>query len=153
MAEIQNFVRWNGSMKLGIPIIDDQHTNLLRIVDNLQLTCQKGTDCANLRFIGAASEAIEYIRYHFATEEKLMKLLEYPKFNEHINEHKDCLLDLSYISGQFKGEQNPDYQQFVIFLNEWIVTHVCESDRNFAHYFLTMQHHSKLKVLAVGGLA
>jgi len=153
MAEIQDFIRWNGSMKLGIPVIDEQHTNLIRIVDNLQLTCQKGTECANQRFIGAANEAIEYVKYHIATEEKLMRLLEYPKYYEHKNEHKDFLWDLSYISGKFKTEQSPDFRQFVIFLNEWIVTHVCDSDRHFANYFFNMQHHSKLKVLAVGGLA
>jgi hemerythrin len=140
-------------MKLGIPIIDEQHTNLMRIVDNLQLTCQKGTDWAHERFIGAASEAIEYTKYHFATEEKLMKLLEYPKYIEHMNEHKDCLWDLSYTFRQFTDDQNPDFNQFVIYLNEWIVSHVCESDRHFANYFFNMQHHSKLKVLAVGGLA
>jgi len=153
MAEIQDFIRWNAGMKLGIPIIDEQHTNLSRIVDNLQLTCSKGADGAHERFIGAASEAIEYIKYHFATEEKLMKLLEYPKFNEHKNEHKDCLWDLSYISRQFQDEPNPDFQQFIAYLNEWFVTHVCDSDRHFANYFFNMQHHSKLKVLAVGGLA
>ena len=153
MAEIQDFIRWNGSMKLGIPIIDEQHANLIRIVDNLQLTCNKGTECVQQRFIGASSEAIEYIKYHFATEEKLMRLLEYPKYNEHRNEHKDCLWDLTYIFRQFSDEQNPDFRQFVIFLNEWIVTHVCDSDRHFANYFFNMQHHSKLKVLAVGGLA
>jgi hemerythrin len=153
MAEIQDFIRWKAGMKLGIQIIDEQHTNLIRIVDNLQLTCHKGTELSNHRFIGAAGEAIDYIKYHFATEEKLMRLLEYTKYEEHKNEHKDCLWDLSYIYSQFKDEKNPDFRQFVIFLNEWIVTHVCDSDRHFANYFHTMQHHSKLKVLAVGGLA
>ena len=153
MAEIQDFIRWNGSMKLGIPILDDQHTNLSRIVDNLQLTCQKGTDCAHQRFISAASEAIEYIKYHFATEEKLMKLLDYPKYNDHMNEHKDCLWELTCISEQFRNAEYSDFQQFVVFLNGWIVTHVCNTDRSLANYFFSMQHHSKLKVLAVGGLA
>jgi len=153
MAEIQEFIRWSAGMKLGIPIIDEQHTNLIRIVDNLQLTCNKGTDCVRERFIGAANEAIEYIKFHFTTEEKLMKLLDYPKYNDHMNEHKDCLWDLSYSSSLFMDEQNPDFRQFVLYLNEWIVTHVCDSDRHFANYFFNMQHHSKLKVLAVGGLA
>ncbi|MDR1802256.1 MAG: hemerythrin family protein [Treponema sp.] len=153
MAEIQDFIRWDGSMKLGIPILDEQHVNLVRIADNLQLTNSKSSDHTHNRFIGAASEAIEYIKYHFATEEKLMRLLEYPNYNEHINEHKDCLWDLLYSSSQFKNEQNADFRQFVIFLNEWIVTHISDSDKDFANYFHSMQHHSKLKVLAVGGLA
>jgi len=153
MAEIQDFIRWNGSMKLGIPIIDEQHSNLSRMVDNLQLICHKGPDCTNQRFIGAAGEAIEYMKYHFATEEKLMRLLEYPKYHEHMKEHKDCLLDISNTANQFKTEQNQDFRQFVIFLNEWMMTHVSDSDRHFANYFFNMQHHSKLKVLAVGGLA
>jgi len=153
MAEIQEFIRWNASMKLGIPIIDEQHTNLMRIVDNLQLTSEKCTDYARQRFIGAANEAIEYIKYHFATEEKLMKLLEYPKNTEHLNEHKGCLWELTTISEQFRDEEYSDFRQFIVYLNEWIVTHVCGSDRHFANYFFNMQHHSKLKVLAVGGLA
>ena len=153
MADIQDFIRRNGSVKLGIPILDEQHTNLSRIIGNLQLTCQKGADFANERFIGAANEAIEYVKYHFATEEKLMKLLEYPKFNEHKNEHNDCLWELIYTSRRFASEECPDFRQFVIFLNEWVESHVSDSDRNFVNYFFTMQHHSKLKILAVGGLA
>ena len=153
MAEVRDFIRWKVGMKLGIPLIDEQHANLLRIIDNLQLTCDKSADNNGQRFIGAANEAIGYVKYHFATEEKLMRLLEYPEYAGHREDHKDFLRELMSLCREFKSEENPDFQYFVDFLNEWVVSHVCDADRNFVDYFYNMQHHSKLKVLAVGALA
>ena len=151
-VHLKELTKWNGGMKVGIPVIDEQHANLFRIVNNLQstylLACQNDTDSTNQRFIGAAHEAIDYIKYHFGTEEKLMKLLEYPEYAEHKNEHKEFMWEIVYLSKQFKDKQLNEYQQFINFLNEWILSHIIVSDKNFADYFINMQHHNKLKVLA-----
>ena len=150
--EVQDLTGWNGGMKLGIPVIDEQHANLFRIVNNLQATynmiCQNDMDTTYQRFIGAAQEVIDYIKYHFGTEEKLMKLLEYPEYADHRSEHKDFLWELMYLSKQFKDKQLSEFQQFITFLNEWVLTHIIVADKNFADYFINMQHHNKLKVLA-----
>jgi len=159
MAEVQDFIRWTVGMKLGVPIIDEQHANLVRIVDNLQLscnklmssklTCGKSTNHAAQRFIGSVQEAIGYMKQHSATEEKLMKLLEYPRYSEHMDEHIEFHDELVSLFIRLKTEENPDFRQFVVFLNERIGTHVCDSDKDFVDYFRSTQHHTKLKVLAV----
>ena len=150
--EVQDYARWNGSMRLGIPLIDEQHANLFRIMNNLQATynvvCQSEIEVTDQRFIGAAQEAIDYIKYHFGTEEKLMKLLEYPEYDGHKNDHKEFLWELICLSKQFKNKQFALFQQFNNFLNEWILSHVIDADKNFADFFINMQHHNKLKVLA-----
>ena len=151
-VEVKDLARWNGGMKLGIPVIDEQHANLFRIINNLQstylLVCEGDMENTYQRFVGAAQEATDYMKYHFGTEEKLMKLLEYSEYAEHKNEHKEFLWELMFLAKQFKDKQLSDYQQFINFFNEWFLSHIIVADKNFADYFINMQHHNKLKVLA-----
>ena len=91
----------NDHLNFGIPILDSQHANLLRIVDNLRMTCLKGKDTAHLRFIRAVYEAADYAQYHFSTEEKLLSLLEFPEYHDHKKEHTDFIWKILSWINQF----------------------------------------------------
>jgi len=135
---------------LGIPIIDRQHANLIRITNNLNFACQKGLDTANLRFINAVNEAVDYVKYHFSTEEKLMVLLEYPELIQHKREHGDFVWEIICCAKQFEEGQELVPEKFAAFLGKWIYTHIASSDKMFADYFGGMNHHSKLRLILGG---
>ena len=147
MGDEQSFSTWDKDL-LGIPIIDRQHANLIRIAKNLRLAHRKGSDDSNQRFLRAAQEALDYAKFHFNTEEKLMRLLEYPEYSDHKKEHEDFSMEILSRCKQIRNEQHSISNEFVGFLDEWIKSHINVSDRIFADYFRTMPHHNKLKILA-----
>ena len=151
MIQERNNVESDVLLIFGIPIIDTQHANLVRIANNLWSSCQKGNDTANLRFIRAVHEAADYAQYHFSTEEKLLSLLEFPEFLDHKKEHADFLWKILNWVKEFQEEQNNNPEEFVYFINEWLRSHIDVSDRAFADYFLAMKHHGKLRLILSDG--
>ena len=150
MGEVHEYTGMDKNLVLDIPIIDKQHSNLVRIAKNLQFTCQKNQEAANHRFISAVHEAVEFVRYHFSTEEKLMKLMEYPDLAAHKREHADFIWEILSRSKQFQAGQSAIPTQFAHFLNEWVQYHIGVTDRLFADYFLNMEHHGKLRLSLAG---
>ena len=140
----------NDLMVLGIPILDMQHANLVRIVGNLRLACQNGIETSNVRFIYAVHEAVDYAKYHFSTEEKLLALLEYPDHHQHKREHWDFIWEILNLAKQFEEGQGLSPEKFVDFFGKWLNSHIALSDKVFADYFLTMKHHAKLKLILCG---
>ena len=132
---------------LGIPVIDKQHENLLRIVSNLHLAYLKTTESGNYRLMQAAYEAVGYIKYHFGTEEKLMGLLGFPGFSHHKREHEDFLTELLNRYNKFQEDNNFAQNSFVSLLREWVLSHIEVYDRVFADFLLNMKHHAKIKLI------
>jgi len=131
----------------GIPVLDTQHANLVRICNNLRTACLNGVETSNNRFQRAVQEAADYARYHFSTEEKLMSILEYPDFYEHKREHGDFVWEILSRSKQLlKGEEFLP-EKFVHFISEWIENHTGIYDKAFSDYFISMKHHGKLKLI------
>ena len=147
MGDEQGFSAWEEEL-LGIPVIDRQHANLIRITNNLHLVHRKGAGNSSRRFISAAHEAVDYVKFHFSTEEKLMKLMEYPDYSGHKKEHEEFTKEILSRCERFQSEEHHLSREFAGFMNVWVKNHISVFDRNFTEYFLTMPHHNKLKILA-----
>ena len=134
-----------GRLILGIPVIDKQHEDLFRILNKLHLLCSKTVESGNYTLMQAAYEAIDYIKYHFRTEEKLMGLLGFPGFSHHKREHDNFLIELLNHYNQLKEDNNLAPNSFVSLLREWAFPHFEVYDKVFADFLLNMKHHAKIK--------
>jgi hemerythrin len=134
----------------GIPVLDTQHANLVRICNNLRMACLNGVETKNNRFQRAIHEAADYARYHFSTEEKLMSILEYHGFYDHKKEHDEFIWEVLSRSKQLIEGDKQLAEKFVHFLNDWIRNHIALYDKAFSDYFLSMKHHGKLKLILSG---
>ena len=153
MTENTDFAILDERLLLGIPVIDKQHANLIRITNNLHFACYKSTETDNFRIIQAVNEAIDYIQYHFTTEEKLMNLADFPGYPGHKIEHENFIMDFM---GRFKqlqdDEQDYTPEEFAVFLSKWILYHIGVSDTAFASFFLNMRKYGKLRLILAGEL-
>ena len=152
----EEYINQNEHIQLGIPIIDEQHANLIRIAGNLQFMCQKVAETTNYRFSQAIFEALEYAKYHFNLEEKLMMLLDYPDFSGHKKEHSDFISEILGHSKHFQDEEASDPARLedlhttTDFVGKWIQSHINSLDRSFADYFFSLNHHGKLRMSLAG---
>ena len=135
---------------LGIPVIDQQHANLLRITNNLHSVCLNSAKIEKFRLIRAIREAIDYIRQHFNTEEKLMQLSNYPGFLEHKKMHSDFIWEILSHFGQFEDDQKDTPQKFAQYFSDWVNLHIVDSDKEFAEFFLNVKQPSKLRMVLSG---
>ena len=145
----ENYTVFSDRLLLGIPIIDEQHTNLVRMTNNLRYACLKGQETASHRFLRSVEEIIDFFHLHFQTEEKLMSILEFDGMYDHQKEHDEFFWNMLDYAKMFREGQSSAPDPFVRLLSDWIPSHISFSDRLFADYCLNMEHHCKMKLTLV----
>jgi hemerythrin len=141
MAE-NDFVTWEERYELGIPQIDDQHKELLRLTNTLFAACREGA--ARDAFKDAIKGAVDYVKEHFSYEEKLLERISYPELTDHKKQHEIFVKKVLDDVRNFESGQTFVPNAFVRFLKDWILTHIALSDRKYADYILKLKREGKL---------
>eukprot|EP00727_Mastigamoeba_balamuthi_P003511 m51a1_g13157 hypothetical protein (261) ;mRNA; f:37880-38905 len=126
-------LEWMRKYSIGIFEIDVQHKKLFDIIFTLQKLKDHNYDGAEAVIGGC----IDYTKYHFATEEKLMKVAGYPGFPKQKSEHKtfvDKCLEAVY---SFDFGDMPAIDRFSDFLFDWLVQHIQDSDHELGDWLLS----------------
>jgi len=119
-------IEWQDSYSVGVPVLDAQHKNLIRLINLLEDEKQKD---GMIAFVFDELDA--YIREHFRAEEKMMEEAAYPDLEEHKEGHRafnDWLssVRIAYDSG---GASSFYIAESVIaFLKNWLVSHILVTD-------------------------
>ena len=121
---------WQPSFNLGIPIVDEQHKGIVSTINSLCFAIQNKHGNEMLRpVIGMVNE---YTRIHFEIEEDFLKKCGYPDLEKHRALHKELTQALSHTSKD--SIWNKDPQEFLTFLKDWWINHICKEDQAFTQY-------------------
>jgi len=130
----ENLVTWNESYSVGLELIDNQHKELVKMVNSLFAGCKQGVVSADIAYLRTISKALEYARIHFSDEEKYMSLVKYPKLEEHKKEHEEFVVEIKASMKLFEeGKTEPI--DMANFLKNWLLNHIAISDKQYAPYF------------------
>ncbi|MDR1618463.1 MAG: bacteriohemerythrin [Treponema sp.] len=132
-------VEWDESYSLGIPIIDRQHKKLIDMTNTLYKGCLAGDGAAQTWFMRTIHDAVEYVRYHFTTEEKLLQRIGYPEFAAHKKQHEDFVRKIIEEVQSFNDGKRFVPNNFVRFLRDWVLAHIAVSDKLYAKYLLSLK--------------
>jgi len=150
-----DFMQWTDKLTLGIQEIDDQHLVVFRVLERLAEAAQRmpagsplldrvpmddpgrerGSEIQAAQYIHQLlDELVQHTQEHFRCEEELMVAHHYPHLNEHRREHTMLFAELkSFIRDITKGTASLD-QKTLCSLKQWLIVHICESDKAFAEY-------------------
>jgi hemerythrin len=128
-----NFVAWDDAYSVGFELIDNQHKQLVQMVNTLFANCNMGDEAAEIAYLRTINKAIEYAKTHFADEEKYMRLAGYPKLDKHIKEHEAFVAEIAKSIKLFEtGKTAPI--KMVKFLQKWLLKHIAVSDKKAVPY-------------------
>ena len=82
----------------------------------------------------ALDALVEYTRYHFEAEEKLMALYNYAGAADHCDGHEKMVTQLMAYAEKVQGEESPDKAAFLRFFDNWIVEHVQKQDLAYGQF-------------------
>ena len=121
----------DSSFDTGLPAIDQQHRQLVALINDLDEAVANGTAEAMIK--GVLQELIRYVGNHFADEEALMMRHNFPGLPEHCREHDFYVTRLSHIQesfldGEALGKNTLD------FLLEWLSNHIKGTDMLYAAF-------------------
>jgi len=136
-----NFIKWNDeTMSIGIMLIDNQHKELLKIINKLSSSIHNHSQRRDILEI--LDELISYADYHFSTEEELFDKFNYKESEIHKKEHS--LYVKEFIELRNKIMQDKVYmnksaievsESVFNYIVKWFLNHVVGSDRKFVEVF------------------
>ncbi|MDR1248507.1 MAG: bacteriohemerythrin [Treponema sp.] len=137
--ENNELVEWDDRYSVGIPLIDGQHKELIRLTNELYKSCLAGGEAAGASFITAVKGTVDYVNYHFRMEEKLLQTVKYPEFAEHKKQHEEFVKQILEEAQSFEEGKKFVPNVFVRYLRDWILSHIAVMDKKYAAYILEMK--------------
>ncbi len=123
-------MQWTEEFSIGIAEIDQQH---MILVDCITLIEDAVGSQARWSAVHASlGRLADFARIHFAVEESLMRILEYPEHEQHTEQHRRFSYELMAL--QEKSLKADVSGEMVGFLGKWLREHIDTSDRHYAEY-------------------
>lgn len=125
-------IEWDDNLKTGIPIIDEQHQELLVMLNRLGRL-----RCGREYFFEALEELQAYVDTHFKTEEDYMMSIKYSEYDEHKSCHDKFIEDFKTILKKMNEIENFNNElgaELFDFVGEWIINHYSNEDVKLADY-------------------
>ena len=133
-AQTAEIVAWGPMYATGIPLIDFQHKELVSLTNQLYRACTMGEDALQTVFKEAMSRMVDYVRFHFAAELKLLEAIQYPEFPNHKKMHETLVGSiLEAVKEQKEGKKFVP-NNFVRTLRDWVFGHIAIEDRKYSLY-------------------
>ena len=139
---MSNFVEWDDTLSVGIEEIDEQHKVLVEMVNKMHEAIHQrhGSDVV----IGILNDLAEYTRIHFAVEESLMRILNYPDYDNHKQVHEELLHTVEDLQEKVSSGKKSIGFELMHFLKTWLTKHIMEEDMQYSGFFLKAGAQPKL---------
>jgi hemerythrin len=129
-------VGWSAALSVGIDEIDAQHQALIDLINEVQDAVVGGGDREHQ--LDALGRLAEYTKIHFAVEESLMRIFDYPGYEEHKKQHEELIAQFrSYQAKVASGTAKISFE-LLHFLKLWLAQHILESDKDYAPHMLKL---------------
>jgi hemerythrin len=124
------FFKWTPEYSVNIKTIDDQHQELVRILNHLFIAVSKRE--GDKVIAGILDALMGYTRTHFAVEERLMQQAKYSDLEAHKLEHKKLIEELDRLCKKHLMEEKPIYFEMLAFLKSWLKGHIQGVDMKYS---------------------
>lgn len=129
---------WKDKYEVGVELIDDQHKELFRRVEDFIKTIRSTTlGEEKAQKVNETLEFMkEYVVEHFRDEEEYQKKIGYPDYEKHKQIHDNMVCFVSEVSEEYERDGYNDVliQKFAGRLLTWLINHVAAEDQKIADY-------------------
>lgn len=126
-------IEWKNSFSVDIEEIDNQHKELIRIINELVDSLSHNSDSESMR--GISKELIDYSEVHFGLEEKYMKQFNYEHYEGHVSEHKYFKEHLDDLITKYPLNSDKTKIDLLNFLKDWLLNHIMDVDKEYVSCF------------------
>lgn len=135
-----DIVPWNSSFETHIAIIDEQHRQLVALINDLSHEYVYGREIGEAERILDA--LIDYAAYHFKTEEALWAevLTNDSLLESHLNTHTGFVDKVRAMQSRLKvDDRRSVIDGLLSFLTGWLAHHILYEDKRFSLIFLQVR--------------
>lgn len=125
-------LQWHEEYRVHVLRLDTQHRRLFEQANAILDAVDCGRDLAEI--ISLLDAMAEYARYHFGEEEALMARHGYHESETHRARHARLMDQLADLRHHLLDRGGIESQATLLFLQDWLVTHICTEDRRYSKY-------------------
>lgn len=123
-------IHWNKQLEIGIPFVDADHRILVNLLNQLHSCVDQREEHTVLDSV--LSTLLEYTKYHFRREEKLLEICAYPLLEEHKDSHRLLESEVRDLCHMFRYNRETVRSDDVkTFLNQWLLEHIMGDDASY----------------------
>lgn len=129
------FIPWTDQIRIGIQEIDEQHKQLVELINRLYDAMTQGADrqqAAN----EILQELMQYTIVHFAVEESLFRIFDYPDYETHRERHQQLRDQVIDINKRVQAGERLITPELLFFLRKWITSHIMVEDKAYGPFLL-----------------
>jgi hemerythrin len=127
-------LKWVDELSVGVVEIDEQHKRLIEMINTFYDTMNSDRRQALGALLGSL---VDYTRYHFSTEEKYMERFRFDGTDQHKREHEAFVVKICDVLDRHGKGSFVVSLEVTNFLKDWIVSHICGSDKQYSTCFRT----------------
>ncbi len=131
-AGVPDLMRWDSSLQLGIGQIDDQHKQLVAMINDLHRAMKQRKTMAIMG--GILERLVNYTVYHFGTEEKLFEKHDYPEYDQHKKIHENLVGKVIEFKTKIDRGDSTISMDLMDFLKDWLVNHIKGTDKKYVPF-------------------
>ncbi|HTH15296.1 MAG TPA: bacteriohemerythrin [Magnetospirillum sp.] len=136
-----NRIEWTDEYKLGIPVIDREHRELLDVCNEFLDAVQHGEPIPRLAAI--LDRMLLLTRAHFVGEERMLDRHGYPGLAAHKAEHDHLLVQAEALKARYLDvSQEEELRHLTMetadFLQTWLLDHIRTNDRPYRPFLMSL---------------
>ena len=132
MSDSMDLIKWRASYETGIAEMDEEHKQIIEIVNRLYRMLRGAEDTDDLKSI--YTTLAEYSEQHFKHEEELLQKHNYPGMEEQGQSHEEFVNKLQEIRDDLEANDAKAIPEVYKFLREWWIGHIVESDKEYGPF-------------------
>jgi len=126
-------IEWDESLSVGVPEMDDEHKELIRMINRTQELLELGRRKDALEFFEQG--LARYTETHLSDEEEFMERIGYPKLAEHKKQHELFRKKVQELGAALKEKDLDKLQEALDLGWAWIYRHITGADREYGLYY------------------
>lgn len=124
---------WSDEFKVKVGTFDGHHKRLIDLINQLHdaMSAGKGREAAGQ----VLHSMIEYTKYHFGEEERLMAKYNYDGLSTHKMEHQKFVARVAEFKERLDKGDSSITVETMRFLKDWLSTHILDTDKKYSGFF------------------
>ena len=127
------FIEWNDAMSVGVKYFDDEHKQLITLLNNLNHSLSIRATQKTMSDI--LVNLVKYTVIHFKHEEEYMALYDYPAIIQHKKEHEELTRQVLEFKERLDEGKGSFSIELLTFLRDWLTNHILGSDMVYKEFF------------------
>ncbi len=127
------FIDWTSDLSVEVSIIDEQHKELVRLINELADAMGQGQ--AKESMMDIISGLGKYTVTHFNTEEMYFRKFSYVNEADHKKEHDDFVSKIHGFEREIQEGNTKLSFEVLKFLKDWLMKHIKGTDKKYISCF------------------